>query len=71
MLAGNEAVQKDLGLTSDEVTKVKEVTDEYNAANREGMSGIQFGPNMSQEDRDKMASVAKTNKSSFMVTGSS
>lgn len=65
MIVGNEAVQKDLGLSSSEVAKVKEITDDFNAANREGMSGIQFGPNMSQEDRDKMASVGKANAEKF------
>lgn len=65
MLAGNDSVQKDLGLTSDEVAKVKTVTDDYGAAVREGMSGIQFGPNMSQEDRDKIASVTKENSEKF------
>lgn len=65
-VVGNEAAQKELGLSSDDVAKVKEVTDAYNAANREGMSGIQFGPNMSAEDREKMASVGRENSEKFM-----
>ena len=35
MLAGNEAVQKDLGLSDDETSKVKTVLEEYTAAVRE------------------------------------
>ena len=39
MLAGNEAVQKDLGLAEADVAKVKAVTDEYGAAARELFTG--------------------------------
>jgi Spy/CpxP family protein refolding chaperone len=38
MIAGNEAVQKDIGLTEDGVAKVKSVTDEYQAAMRESFT---------------------------------
>ena len=65
-VATNEAVQKDLGLSSDVTSKVKEVSDEYVAANREGMSGITFGRDMSAADREKMASVAKANNEKFL-----
>ena len=57
MLAGNEAVQKDLGLTEEGVTKVKGITEEYGTAMRESWGGGQGGganfQNMTPEERTK------------------
>ena len=53
MLVGNEAVQKDLGLTEADVTKVKGVTDEFQAAMREQFAagGRQNFQDMTPEER--------------------
>lgn len=65
-LANNEAVQKDLGLSSDTAAKLKTVSDEYNTAIRESMSAGGPPPNfreMSEEDRNKaFAKMAETGK---------
>lgn len=55
MIAGNEAVQKDLGLTDDGAAKIKAVTDEYRAAMQEsrGAGGRQNPQNMTEEERTK------------------
>ena len=63
MLAGNEAVQKDLGLTEDGVAKVKTVTDEYGTAMRESMGagGRQNFQDMTQEERTKARETMMAN----------
>ena len=63
MLAGNEAVQKDIGLTDDGVAKVKAVTDEYGTAMRESMGagGRQNFQDMTQEERTKARETMMAN----------
>lgn len=75
-VATNEAVQKELGLTTDEAAKVKDVSDEFNtafgAAMREAGGGGGGGgfQNMSAEERakfrDKMADAGKTTTEKFL-----
>jgi hypothetical protein len=58
-LTQNEAVQKDLALSSDKVDQLKQINDDYGAAMREGMQGIQFGPDATDADREKATKVRK------------
>jgi len=66
MLVNNEAVQKDLELSSDTAAKIKTIADEYGAAMREAM--MAGGPpanfqEMSEEERNKaFAKMAETGK---------
>ena len=66
MIVNNEAVQKDLGLSSDTAAKIKTIADEYGAAMREAM--MAGGPpqnfqEMSEEERNKaFAKMAETGK---------
>ena len=53
MLVGNEAVQKDLALGTDEAAKVKVVTDEFGTAMRETFTGMGNFQDMSEEERTK------------------
>ena len=66
MLVNNEAVQKDLGLSSDTTEKLKKIGEEFNTAIRESMSAGGPRPNfqeMSEEDRNKaFAKMAETGK---------
>ena len=78
-IAQNEAVQKDLGLSTEVAAKVKEITDEQNKEFREALGGPDGGPggggvggfgNMSEEDRrkfqEKMSEATKTTTAKFL-----
>lgn len=72
-VAGNEEAQKDIGITTDEAAKVKEVVDQFNEANGSGFRSFSEGLNfrdMSQEERDKfgekVAENTKTNTEKFL-----
>ena len=62
-VAGNEAVQKDLGLTEDGTAKVKAVIDEYRTAMRESMGagGRQNFQDMTEEERTKARDTMMAN----------
>ena len=66
----NEAVQKELGLSADDATKVKAVTDEFDAAATAAMGDRPNFREMSQEERTKafakMAETAKANNDKFL-----
>lgn len=66
-LTQNEAVQKELALGSDKVDALKQISDDYGAAMREGMQGLQFfGPNATDADREKATKVRKEVTEKFM-----
>lgn len=73
MVVANSAAQKELGLSTESVDKVKSVTDEYNAAFREAMQSAGTGQdfrNMSEEERtkfgEKMQEIGKANNEKFL-----
>lgn len=59
MLLGREDVQEDLKLSDDQKTKLSGIRDGMRDKMREAMqsSGVQFGPNMSDDDRKKIQEV--------------
>jgi len=67
-LAGNEAVQKDLALTEDQIAKVKTLNEDYGDARREAMQGLGFGPPgqgeqpSPEEMQKRMAAMQEANK---------
>ena len=76
-VAQNEAVQKDLGLSTEVAAKVKEITDEQSKEFREAIGGPGGGGgggggfgNMSEEDRrkfqEKMSEATKTTTAKFL-----
>ena len=60
IVACNDAVQMELGLSADEIAKVTKVADEYDNANREAVqsSGIKLGVT-TQAEREKLSSIRK------------
>lgn len=72
-IMGNEAVQKDLGLSADDAAKVKTVADDFGTAMREAMSAG-GGPgnfqDMTPEERtkmmEKMAEINKATTAKFL-----
>lgn len=58
-VASNEAAQKDIGLSNDEIAKVKVVTDDYNAVIRESFSGFANFRDMSEDEQAKARTKAE------------
>lgn len=53
-IVNNEAVQKDVGISSEDAVKIKKVTDEFSEAARAGAPDMSGFRDMSREERDKV-----------------
>ena len=66
----NEAVQKELALSSDEAEKVKKISEDFSAAVRDEGPGFQGFRDMSQEERNaamaKIGEVQKANTEKYL-----
>ena len=72
-VAGNDDAQKDIGITTDEATKVKAVVDEFNEANRDAMRSAgenvnfrEMTPEQREKFNEKVAESNKTNVEKFL-----